>query len=1044
MATLVRDSNDSLLKQIGFVTPNGDDVPGVVRLDSINGRVDTYLRYATLLRDLELRSHGHDFIYESPGVDPSLGFPCGYFASFDDEPPYGYVAALRTQLWNHGQLPTLWIVTPQTVRIYDAFARPTENDETNPLAHVLGQLTAIKGFLDELEGFHREHLDSGSFWNSGPGTKVASEQRVDRALLRDLHETRGLLCKYGLTESEAHSLLGRAVFVKYLEDREILRWDQLDAVGNISSFRELLGNAARTREFFSQLEDKINGDMFPQSYSELPNVNMQHLDIVRCFLSGDRMEGYPEHQAGMWPYSFKTIPVEFISSIYEMFAHSTAPEDAEAHSVHYTRRGLVGLVLSLSMANLPETARVLDPACGSGVFLVEAFRRLVWTKEARLGGPLSREEIRAILRGQIFGIDVDRDAVFLASFSLNLALMELDPDLPSIDGFKLPGLLNTETEDASPNLYVQDFLNVEHNFNRAGPFLERGFDLVVSNPPWTAWTESTAPQDPEVNGEGIRWGLEYMLAHGIPDRKPDQAFMTRARDFTQETSRIAMVVGTRFLRQSSAKGKRWRDQFFGNNTIHSILDLSDLVSENILFGRSSSTRLPASVVIFSPKEPSKDTSFEYLAPKRYSGIRRREQILLTSADTQTIRQSVVVEPGFQWTAAFRGSPRDLQLLHKLGALHTLDQVLNRAEIEKGTDRGRGISFGNAGQRDAGDFKGLPFLPGQQEKQRYSISVASLEPFQRTTIASRSSNLILRLPALVLARRLVDRLPTVALVEPTADLDRLVIQDTYNGISFGHTNEWLARRLNALLNSEFALYVAFMVGLELGIGRRVIEQNDWYRMPMPRDIFDRGSSSWHSILEWEAILRSKAINGDDISHEQSNLNELIYEVYELSEQEKVLIKDTVQYTINPHIDKSERESAASSNLAVQQLESYASQVANQLNGILRYAGQFLSAVVCVLPDNSPLAACRFVLTYREEEVAIQKIQYPDLTDLLSAMSDDLSRQVADNLFLHRDLRVYDSEGFWIFKPAERRLWSEASALNDADAVFLEHLRSSSLS
>ena len=168
------------------------------------------------------------------------------------------------------------------------------------------------------------------------------------------------------------------------------------------------------------------------------------------------------------------------------------------------------------------------------------------------------------------------------------------------------------------------------------------------------------------------------------------------------------------------------------------------------------------------------------------------------------------------------------------------------------------------------------------------------------------------------------------------------------------------------------------------------------------------------------------------------------MYELSEQEKVLIKDTVQYTINPHIDKSERESAASSNLAVQQLESYASQVANQLNGILRYAGQFLSAVVCVLPDNSPLAACRFVLTYREEEVAIQKIQYPDLTDLLSAMSDDLSRQVADNLFLHRDLRVYDSEGFWIFKPAERRLWSEASALNDADAVFLEHLRSSSLS
>ena len=1044
MTTSVRDSSDSLLQQIGFVTPNGDDVPGVVRLESINEAVDTHLRYSTLLRGLDLDSRGRDFIYESPGVDPSLGFPCGFFASFDDEPPYAYVAGLRTQLWNHGQLPTMWIVTPNAVRIYDAFARPTERDEVNPSAHLLGQLTAIGGYLVELRGFHREDFDNGSFWVSGPGTMVASEQRVDRALLRDLQETRGLLCKYGLTEQEAHSLLGRAVFVKYLEDRDVLQWEQLVAVGNVSSFRELLRSGPGTREFFRQLEDKVNGDMFPQTYSQLPNVNERHLDIVRCFLSGDRMEGYPEHQVGLWPYSFKTIPIEFISSIYEMFAHATAPEDAEAHSVHYTRRGLVGLVLGLSMANLPETARVLDPACGSGVFLVEAFRRLVWAKEAKLGRPLSREEIRAILRGQIFGIDVDRDAVFLASFSLNLALMELDTDLPSIDGIKLPGLLNAETEDGSPNLQVQDFLNVEHDFNRTGPFLEKSFDLVVSNPPWTAWTEQTAPQDPDIQGEGVRWGIEYMRAHDIPDLKPDQAFMTRARDFTQEDSQIAMVVGTRFLRQASPKGKRWREQFFGNNTVHSILDLSDLVNENILFGSSSSTRLPASVVMFSPKQPSNDTSFSYLAPKRYAGIRRREQILLTSADTQTIRQSAVIGPGFQWTAAFRGSPRDLRFLHKLSELHTLDQVLDQAGIEKGTDRGRGVSFGKADQRDAGHFRGLPFLPGKQEKRRYSISIASLQEFQRKTIAKKSSNLLLRLPALVLARRLVDRLPAVALVEPTGNLHRLVIQDTYNGISFGRTNAWLARRLNALLNSEMALYVSFMIGLELGVGRRVIELNDWYRMPMPSDIFDQNSPSWEDVLEWETRARSKSTNGFDTSNEQARLNEFIYEVYDLTEQERVLVKDTVQYTINPHIDKSERELAASASLTVQQLESYANQVAHQLNGILRYAGQFLSAVVCLLPDNSPLAACRFVLTPREEEVVIQKIQYSDLTDLFSAMSDDLSRQVADNLFMHRDLRVYDPEGFWVFKPAEHRLWSQASALHDADAVFVEHLRSFPLS
>ena len=113
-------------------------------------------------------------------------------------------------------------------------------------------------------------------------------------------------------------------------------------------------------------------------------------------------------QGRFWPYKFDYIPIELLSSIYEMFAHLRDSSAAEASSIHYTRLPLVELVLSLAMRDVNHTAKVLDPACGSGIFLVEAFRRLVLIREKAYGRPLQREELHEMLRSQIFGIEIGR------------------------------------------------------------------------------------------------------------------------------------------------------------------------------------------------------------------------------------------------------------------------------------------------------------------------------------------------------------------------------------------------------------------------------------------------------------------------------------------------------------------------------------------------------------------------------------------------------------------------------------------------------------
>ena len=78
-----------------------------------------------------------------------------------------------------------------------------------------------------------------------------------------------------------------------------------------------------------------------------------------------------------------------------------------------------------------------------------------------------------------------------------------------------------------------------------------------------------------------------------------------------------------------------------------------------------------------------------------------------------------------------------------------------------------------------------------------------------------------------------------------------------------------------------------------------------------------------------------------------------------------------------------------------------------------------------------------------ESSTDEVHFDGIEDILSEMAIHLQAEVADNLYVQRDLRVYDTDGFWVIKPAEARLWSQAAALNDADLIVHEHLEAISL-
>ena len=342
-----------------------------------------------------------------------------YFKSSSTVPSEAQVARWRQGIWNEGFAPLLWVVSPQQIDIYNGFGRP--QDAGDAAAHRLATFQTLGSELEELDAFvGRIAMETGQFWQDPRAASVDRRTSVDGQLLSDLAALERKLLTGGLDRSTAQSLIGRSIFTQYLIDRRILSRLLLECDYGYTSLSSILRDPPVTQRLFNWLRVTFNGDIFPSRGSATPTA--EHLSRVADFLDATDLES---GQMSFFPYQFDVIPVELISLIYEQFAQeppSASTADPE-RDVYYTRMSLVSLVMDEITAELSGRETILDPTCGSGIFLVEALRRLVRLRSS--GAEVNRDVIRSTLYGQVYGVDISESAVRVAAFSLYL------PSLPT-------------------------------------------------------------------------------------------------------------------------------------------------------------------------------------------------------------------------------------------------------------------------------------------------------------------------------------------------------------------------------------------------------------------------------------------------------------------------------------------------------------------------------------------------------------------------------------------------------------------------------------
>ncbi len=590
--------------------------------------------------------------------------------------------------WSFSRSPMLMTIEPSAVKVWTCWKKPVEEEEDVGglcVERADRSLLAESSMSEQAaRALQWVELASGNFLRKDEYSKYfRRDQRADQLMLEDLKALRRKLLDAELPVDICHDLIARVIFIEFLfqrkdsqghaalnekvlaklHDRGVLR-----RVHN--SLSSILRNHGETYRFFRELNGRFNGDLFPgkgdgeeererEWKAEMGSVKKEHLNLLGEFVRGE-ME-IATGQRCLWKrYAFDVIPLEFISSIYEEFV-----SNKRASGAHYTPVHIVDYMLDsvLPWNDTDWNKKILDPACGSGIFLVKAYQRLIhrWKlaqgPEAKPGTP----ELRSMLENNLLGVDINPHAVRVASFSLYLAMCdELEPRYVW-QNVKFPRLRDRR-------LLQWDFFSEDQSGYRTK---EDGstYDLVIGNAPWghdlaTSLAESWANSDKD-----DPWPVPY--------KSPGPLFLVKAAFLSKQEGRVCMIQPAQaLLTNRQAKAVDFRRKFFTRFKVEEIVNLAAL-----RFGLFKDSISPACIITLRQRTPD-EGQLRYLCPKPTRSREDEYHVIIEPNDINYVSWYEAAVEAEIWSTLMWGGPRDLALARKLKKQQNLASLTDLGQIRK--------------------------------------------------------------------------------------------------------------------------------------------------------------------------------------------------------------------------------------------------------------------------------------------------------------------------------------------------------------------------
>lgn len=826
-----------------------------------------------------------------------------------------------------------------------------------------------------------------------------------------------------------HALIGKYVYIRYLYDRKILSAEWL-AENNLNLDSVLSRNAtlAGLLHLTEVLEDRFNGAIFPLPSNIETRLSDEIVSLVASTFKGDDPVSGQLH-LDFEAYDFSYIPVETLSSIYEQFLHSQGT--GKKVGAVYTPEPVADYLLCELEESKPlkNGMRILDPCCGSGIFLVLAYRRLIELALAQSQNKkLKPTELRKILCASIYGTERNREACYVAEFSLILTLLNYidPPDLHRNKQFKFPSLHNTQ-------IFECDFFDDELGFWKQS----KKFDWIVGNPPWIELKPKI--DDEELARAWIRRNIEERPATG---NRVCEAFSWRVVDLLTPNGYVGLLIHAKSL--FNHESEKYRKQFFLQHEVSRITNFANLAY--VLFGGRGEA--PAATIIYRKALLDLDKpEIVHYAPFVANQVSNRPwkrskknptwTITINSSEIQTVDAEAAESGDVSiWKLAFWGSYRDQKSLSKIRRLFTVN--LGDLIHENGWFLCQGLQLGD-GSRWASDSTDIEYLSNLEGCRRFNADLMAKSQ-RRFSIPENvlqeipTSDLYVRKRSGKAGLKVVPAPHVVISTSYCVYSDQdFVITHPKVGLSTSVENADYLRAISILLSSSVLNYYLFFQSSSWGIDRSLISPKDVRNIPIPE-------ISAEQISELSSLQRD--LQNSEISNEVSNcllqdqLDDSVENILKIPKNISIIARDFSQVRLQ--LNKGKAVVSATDCPQEIDLLNYGLCLRNELDAFTDGSG--LRHKVR-LTQSKQLIVCsvEFVhlATPTSLEVAVEKAQ-GDLSLFLSHIQEKAKQRFSQWVYVQRSLRIFEDSRVYICKSPRLIDWTRTQALNDSDDIISEIL------
>lgn len=971
--------------------------------------------------------------------------PLAIVCEFNSEISKDTLKEVQRLAWSFSRSPMLITVEPALLRVWTCWKKPPEEGKS------LNKLLIQKYSSSEASLFDEDSLSSQAAKSlqwiefvSGEFLKKHSKyfqrnQRADQLMLNDLKCLREKLLKKNLPQDICHDLIARIIFIEFLFQRK-------DSKGNAAlnedvlkdlhekgvllkahkSFVSILKNRKETYRFFRELNERFNGDLFPgkgetpaereaEWKAEMDEVKASHLNLLAEFVNG-KME-ISTGQYCLWKrYAFDVIPLEFISSIYEEFTskkekNKSDKKNAQENSgIHYTPGHLVDFVLDevLPWNSKKWNLKILDPACGSGIFLVKAYQRLVNRyKNAHSKSKPKVEDLRSLLKNNLFGIDIKRDAVRVASFSLYLAMCdEIEPRFIWQKNVRFPPLRDKTLIES--DFFAEDKKGFRTNQDK------KKYDLIIGNAPWGNKTDTKEAKDWAKRDINDVWP--------IPHRNIGPLFLCKANALIKPNGNTAMLQpASTLLSNQESTAKSFRKKFFRKYKIDKIVNLSAL--RFVLFPKATS---PTCLVVMRSVLPDNEP-IVYVFPKRSCTKEDSYRIIIEHSDINKIYPNEAVQDDLVWTALAWGGRRDLSNMQKLAQLNNLEQF----EKEGVAKTRRGIGRGNGDKQE--EILNMPLLDSEQFPKGTIVHLDATQlklNDDSSLYKGHSKDLsAFKLPQMVfkLSWQKEEGRFRAALVKSNKKLGPVICSSDYVSVHVPKKQYSILESACLSFNSIVAVYYALLSSGRFAFYRPTPNKEDLLRVPIPP-------------CQPDILKKIKTIE---------DVDQYVRKAFGFKDAEWVLVEDLLKYTLQDFkggLDSAGRQ-PTQKNGNEDVLEEYCCYFKRVLNAGFG-EDKNISVTIFTESEDSSLPV-RLVAIHLESpensSIKIEPITSLKLLDRLKELDvkylDSEDKRKGGGIFYRRVARIYDTveiagrkvPTIYLVKPDKVRYWTRSMALRDADEV-----------